>query len=51
MVALGAYSYLLKKKGDMASAVHYDNLNKNFIDYWITKGMVSHVSRSKVYSL
>uniref|UniRef100_A0A1X7UG98 Glutaminase n=1 Tax=Amphimedon queenslandica TaxID=400682 RepID=A0A1X7UG98_AMPQE len=39
MVALGAYSQLLRMKGDTASAEKYETANTQFIQYWTTNGL------------
>lgn len=41
MVALGAYSQLLRLKGDTTSADHYDTVNHQFVQYWMANGLVS----------
>ena len=44
MVALGAYSQLLRMKGDNASAEKYDTANTQFIQYWMNNGLVRKTS-------
>ena len=41
-MALGAYSQLLRLKGDSSSADHYDDVNRQFIQYWMTNGSVRY---------
>lgn len=43
MVALGAYSQLLKMKGDTALAEKYDTANTQFIQYWMNNGLVRQI--------
>lgn len=41
MVALGALSYLLELDGQKTLADHYDQTNKNFINYFLENAKVS----------
>ena len=40
IVALGAFSYLLRRDGQTSAAEYYEGLNKGFIDYWMKNALV-----------
>ena len=54
-MGLAAYSYLLKLHGDNSEAEYYDNLNKEFIQFWLRNASVSgpfyHIDLSVANSL
>lgn len=41
MVALGALSFMLRLDGQNSVADHYDQINKEFIQYWFKNASVS----------
>ena len=45
IVALGAFSYLLRKNGTAEAADYYDKLNEGFVDYWMKNASVRDVYR------
>ena len=40
IVALAAFSFLLRKDGQTSAAEYYEGLNKGFIDYWMKNALV-----------
>lgn len=42
IVGLAAYAYLLRAHGQTAEADHYDSLNKDFVQVWLTNASVGH---------
>lgn len=41
MVGLAAYANLLKNANRSDEAVHYETLNKQFVQYWLENAQVS----------
>ena len=43
IVALAAFSQLLRMNGQINTAEYYENLNRNFITYWMSDASNSRV--------
>lgn len=41
MVGLAAYANLLRNANKSDDAVHYETLNKQFVEYWLKNAQVS----------
>ena len=46
IVALGAYSFLLRRDGKTEAAEYYEKLNEGFVEYWMKNASVRNVDNT-----